>query len=130
MVARSVLVYEREPWWEPELKRQFLGSDVTVRACRSLKRLTALAHSNPGSVIVLDLGAGADECLRFLSRSSADALPASILVIGSAKTAELEWTARELGAVQFEWDHVGGAQLAKFCRSQLESKSEQRSLQQ
>jgi DNA-binding NtrC family response regulator len=113
----TIVVFEKRPRWAPELERQFLDQGVRVRACRmTADILPRLARSR--SVAVLDLEAGAADCLQFLGRVVGRTPFVPAIVIGSARTAELEWPTRELGAVDFVFDSVSGEELAALCRRQ------------
>ena len=113
-----IVVFEKEPRWAPELKRQFLGDDVRVRACRSVSDIVSKSESAERKVIVLVLEAEPANCLQFLGQSMGDPAHPPVIVIGSARELELEWPIRELGAVAFLSDSVSGEDLAKLCRRQ------------
>ena len=113
-----IVVFEKEPRWAPELKRQFLGDDVTVRACRSVSDIESKWESAEETVIVLDLEAEPANCLQFLGQSMGDSAHPPVIVIGSSRVLELEWSVRELGAVEFLPDSVLGEDLATLCRRQ------------
>ena len=113
-----IVVFEKEPCWAPELKRQFLGDDVVVRGCRSVSDIASKSESGEETVIVLDLQAGPANCLQFLGQSMSDPAQPPVIVIGSSRVLELEWPVRELGAMEFVPDSVLGEDLAKLCRRQ------------
>ena len=113
-----IVVFEKEPRWAPELKRQFLGDDVVVRACRSVRDIESKSRTVEETVIVLDLEAEPANCLQFLGQSLGDPAQPPVIVIGSSRVLELEWPVRELGAVEFFADSVLGEDLAKLCRRQ------------
>ena len=120
MAVRScIVVFEKEPRWAPELKRQFLGDDVVVRACRSVSDIESKSRNAEETVIVLDLDSEPANCLQFLGQSMGDPARPPVIVIGSTRVLELEWPVRELGAVEFLSDSVLGEDLAKLCRRQL-----------
>lgn len=114
-VAPGILVYEKRPRWEPELKRQLAGSRVRVRGVRAEGAVVLLLRSMPGSVLVLDLDAGAADGLRLLAVVAELGVPAVSLVIASPATAGLEWPARELGALDFHPAAITGESLARQC---------------
>jgi DNA-binding response OmpR family regulator len=120
MSAPQLLIYEKTPRWGPELKRQFVGSGVVSRAVRSIAEIGRLLAAGQDCLLVMDLRAGAGECLRFVARTQRTASPVRTLLIGSAQTRELEWVARELGADHFVEEQVGGSGLARLCRLYLE----------
>ncbi|MGE5192089.1 MAG: hypothetical protein ACM3U2_06260 [Deltaproteobacteria bacterium] len=115
-LAPAVLVLERSPRWESELKRRISGPQLLVRPCRSAADVLRLCRQMPSSVVVIDLAAGPADGLRLLE--ALDRLCAGIvtLVIATRALAELEWPARELGAADFVADTIGGAALARLCR--------------
>ena len=117
-VKPCIVVFEKEPRWAPELKRQFLGDDVVVRGCRSVGDIASKSESAEETVIVLDLEAEPAKCLQFLGQSMGDPAQPPVIVIGSSRILELEWPVRELGAVEFVTDSVLGEDLAKLCRRQ------------
>ena len=126
MAEPTVFVFETKPRWTPELQRQFNDEDIRVRNCPSTSELVTLLESctvsgdtTPAFVVVLDFAAGAAECLQFLGRLISRAGPWPIIVIGSSRTAELEWSVRELGALEFVVDYISGEDLARLCRRQL-----------
>ncbi len=95
------------------------GPRLLVRPCRSPADVAQLCRKIPGSVVVLDLAAGAADCLRLLAEL-AGLRPATFpIVIGSRETEDLEWPARELGAAGFVTDLIGGQTLADICRRAL-----------
>ena len=120
MVGPHLLIYEKSPRWGPELKRSFLGSPVAPRVVRSLAEIGRLVSANPGSLLVMDMRAGAGECLRFVAQSRQSGLPIRTMLVGSTQTRELEWVARELGADHFVDEEIGGGGLTRLCRLYLE----------
>jgi DNA-binding NtrC family response regulator len=117
-VKLCIVVFEKEPRWAPELKRQFLGNDVVVRDCRSVSDIESKLENSEETVIVLDLEAEPANCLQFLGQSMGDPAGPPVIVIGSSRVLELEWPVRELGALAFLADSVLGEDLAKLCRRQ------------
>lgn len=119
MFAPQLLIYEKAPRWGPELKRQFLGSGVTSRVAHSLAEISRRIAAGPECLLVMDLRAGAGDCLRFVAQTQQSALPVRTLLICSPQTRELEWVARELGADHFVEEDLGGYGLAHLCRRYL-----------
>jgi DNA-binding NtrC family response regulator len=115
-LARALLVYEKAPRWEAELKRRLSGRDLLVRPCRSARDVVILCREMPGSVVVTDFAAGAAEGLRLLEALLWRRLHAFVAVVASQELAELEWPARELGCTLFVRDTIGGEALAQSCR--------------
>ncbi len=120
MFAPHLLIYEKTPRWGPELKRHFLGSGVISRAARSISEIGRLLTAGRECLLVMDLQAGAGDCLRFVAQAQQTRLCVRTLLIGSAQTRELEWVARELGADHFVEEKIGGSGLAHLCQLYLE----------
>jgi ActR/RegA family two-component response regulator len=118
--AHAIFVFEKSPRWEAELKRRLGSRHVLVRPCRSAKDLLDLCRQAPGSVAVVDFAAGIADGLRLVEALAALRLGTSPVVIGSRDTEELEWPARDLGAVAFVTDRIGGDALADICRRMLD----------
>jgi DNA-binding response OmpR family regulator len=121
MLTPTVLVFERRPRWVPELQRQFLGQDVRVRGCSSLKDVEQLLAQSPGSLAILELDAEPAPCLMALARLMARSPSPTILVVASPAYRELEWRVRELGAAAFLVEPVPGDEMAESCRRQFRS---------
>ncbi len=115
MTTATVIVFEKRPRWTPELQRQFVGEDVRVRGCRSLSDV-AQAGNTGGTVAVLDLDAAPADCLQFLGRSIQQRDCTPMIVIGSYRTADLEWNVRELGALAYLHGDCSGEEPARLCR--------------
>jgi DNA-binding NtrC family response regulator len=118
-VAGTVLVFEKRPRIVPELQRQFLNRGVRVRACSSLADLWIAAQETPLSVLVLDLDAATAEVLQFLGRAVSFRAGWHLVVVASTDTAELEWSVRELGVLQFVREFNAGTNLGRLCGALL-----------
>ena len=118
-LAPAVLVFEKTPRWESELKRRMSSTQLLVRPCRSAADVLHLCRQMPGSVVVVDFAAGAAEGLRLLEAIDSRRLRSLAVVVASTALQELEWPAREMGAVGFVADTIGGAALAALCRRLL-----------
>ncbi|HEY3965915.1 MAG TPA: hypothetical protein VGM05_15255 [Planctomycetaceae bacterium] len=114
--APAIVLFEKAPRWESELKRRFDAQEVLVRPCRSAGDVLTLCWQAPGSVVVADFAAGTAEVLRMLESLICLRGTAYPVVIGSVETASLEWPARDLGAVDFVTDRINGDVLADICR--------------
>ncbi len=114
-MAATILVLEREPYWTPELQRQFLTTDVKVRGCRKWSELSAAIQSDPSGLSVIDLADFAADCLTGLAAIHSSRL----IVISSPQYAELEFALRDAGAAAFFPDLPTGEQLARCCRRWL-----------
>lgn len=118
-LAPAVIVFERRPCWESELKRRLPVAETLVRPCRSAADTQHLACAMPGSVVVVDLAVGAEAGLPLLERLLVDRTPVAIIVIAAESHRDLEWPARELGASAFLAADVSGDELAGLCRRLL-----------
>lgn len=117
--AGSVFVFEKRPRWEPELKRQLPEYRLQVRPCRTGAQLLSLVREQPRSLLVLNLEKSPAECLRLLATLLEWRLPSRAIAIAGPDMDELEWPARELGALDFLPSTVTGSALARLCRRQL-----------
>ena len=115
-LAPGVLIFEKRPRWEAELKRRLMPEGIRVRACRTVAAISLALAEMPDSVIVLELEAGPAICLQLLGKMMEAHWQAQPVVIGAPTTAELEWPARELGAVDFVFNTVRADELARLCR--------------
>jgi hypothetical protein len=100
------------------LERQFANEGVRVVACRSLRDVADRSVDLARGVIVLDLATDTAECLRFLGGRLGDAKALPVFVVGSNRTAALEWAVRELGANAFFPGTIPGHEMADLCRRQ------------
>lgn len=110
-----MVVFERQPFFAPELQRQFLGEDVAVRACRMAPDVDA----GEADVAVVHLDAAPRDVLQWLARRRVIGRDVPTIVVASEAMAEMEWPVRELGATSFVDEFVGGAHLARLCRKSL-----------
>ena len=117
--ATTIVVCEKRPRWTPELQRQFLEDDVHVRGCRSIDDVESICRDLDAQPLILDFEIGAAECLQFLGRYVGTPLLECVIVIGSRPTADLEWSVRELGALEFVPEFISGSDLARICRRQF-----------
>ena len=115
----GVLIFEKQPYWGPELKRQFADQRAFVRECRSVDDLlpAVLAFSTAVAVLVLD--AAPAECLGWVRSQVANAFSCPFIVIASTEWKGLEWSLREAGADEFLHDEIVGRHLARICRHLL-----------
>jgi hypothetical protein len=114
----SVVVFEKQPYWGPELQRRFADTSIVVRECRSLRDLLPATRDVASSVILLDMDAAPAECLTWLSQTGFHASP-PVLIVASTNLADLEWPLRESRAVAFLHDEISGTHLAQLCLRQL-----------
>lgn len=117
-VDAGVVVFEKQPFWGPELKRQFSKQQFLVRECRSLSDLQSNADTMSRSVLLLSLDAAATDCLTWIGRQLQNNVP-PFVVIASPELMALEWPIREAGAAAFVHDEIAGDRLARLCRRLL-----------
>lgn len=113
--APAVVVYEREPRFEPDLKRLLASRELLVRPCRSTNDVIALCGRMPGSVLVIDLEVSAAEVLRLLERLTLGRLGARPVVVAGPGFGSLEWAFREAGAVDVVPTTIPSGELARQC---------------
>lgn len=114
----TIIVFEREPRWYPELQRQFVGEEVRIRWCNELRDVGGHLVDVGSAVVVFDFDESPGECLQVISRISAGIRPVPCICVGSRQTADLEWAVREVGGLAFYPDGVTGERLAALCRRQ------------
>lgn len=119
----SIIVFERDPRWVPELQRQFLDDPVRVIRSRSLKHLSELVAERLASVAVISLDADPAGTLHLLNRMANAAESLRTLVVGNPSFATLEWFIRELGAIEFLTEPVPAHHMADLCRRVLLNES-------
>jgi DNA-binding NtrC family response regulator len=112
----SVIAFEKQPRWAPELQRQFLNETARVIACRSVKDVEERLAGVLRGVVLLDASATATDCLEFLKREMSDPAALPVVIVGNAKLVRLEWTFRELGAAAFFPKKSPGHEMASLCR--------------
>ncbi len=115
----SIIVCEREPYWTPELQRQFQHTGVAVRGCRHWTEFTELFRGLTRAVQIVDLEHAAADCLTGLVRRQNEPRFWPLIVIASPRFAALEWVLREAGVNAFFSEHPSGEQLALCCRRWL-----------
>jgi DNA-binding NtrC family response regulator len=119
VLAPAVIVFEKAPRWEAELKRRLADRQLLVRPCRTLVDVLSLAGQAPGSIVVIDFAAGLVEGLRILAGLLRERLAVWPVVIGTPEANDLEWSARDLGAADYLGDPLTGERLAEICRRAL-----------
>jgi len=115
-----VAVFERRPYWGPELQRQFDRNRVTICECRAVGDLLPSITGFGAALLVIDLDSALTDCLTWLGANrmnNSNRCP--IIACGSAETVELEWLLREAGVTAFLPDVVPGDEFARLCRWQL-----------
>ena len=119
MFAPGVVIYEKTSRWEALLKRYFGGREIQVRPCRLPAQVLSTLAAMPGSVTVIDLAAGAGAGLRLIAQVRQLVPAGQVIVVAPESLADLEWPAREFGALAFLPDSVSEAELAGLCARQL-----------
>lgn len=116
----AIVVFEKQPYWGPELQRQFQHSDVLVRECRSIRDLLAGAGALDKTLFVIDLEADLEQTLEWFGTGLAIChVSIPIIALGSKAHGELEWVLREAGVSAFLPEFVTGEHLARLCRRML-----------
>lgn len=123
MFAPGVVIYEKSSRWEALLKRYFASHDLQVRPCRLPAQVLTTLDEMPGSVTVIDLAAGSAAGLRLITQVRQLVPSGSVIVIAPETLADLEWPAREFGALAFLPDSVSEAELGALCARQLPDQS-------
>ena len=118
-LAPAILVYEKRPRWEAELKRSLVGKRTLVRPCRSVADLLALCRAMPGSVAVIDIEVGGGTVLHALDQAQRERLALFPIVIAPDYADDLEWPLRELGIVALLPDRAPCGELSRACRRWL-----------
>jgi len=116
----GIVVFEKQPFWGPELKRQFSKQRFLVRECRAISDLQSNADSLFHSILLLSLDAAPADCLAWMSRQVQGNSP-TFIVVASPELMDLEWPIREAGAAAFVHDEIAGDRLARICRRLLSS---------
>lgn len=114
-----IVVFEKRPFWGPELQRQLVTRRVLVRECRAVNDLTLATNDFASALIVLDLDSAPVDCLSWLSQQSRALRPRPVIACASTDLSELEWTVREAGVIAFVRDDAAGRELARLCLRQL-----------
>lgn len=110
-----VLVLENEPFWLPELQRQFQAEPVTIEAI-AVDEVAMKDDSVVVAVAEILLQQGAREF--FAAQPGAVGTP--LVAIAGRSVQRWEWLLRELGAVSVIDQFTRGEQLAMLCRRLLD----------
>lgn len=114
-----IAIFERLPYWGPELQRQFLDRPVEIRECRSVSDLRHVTNGYSRVLLVIDFAAAPSDCLTWLGTYQQESQPWPLIVCGSPESAELEWRLRDAGVTAFLPDMISGDQFARLCRRLL-----------
>ena len=118
--TKQVVVLERQPYWQPELERQFLHQELVVKSCRSVDDLDDLTRTETPTVAVVDLDVDPPGTLRWLARRLTAGPDVSTIVVVTEERHSLHWHIRELGAVAVVSEYLEGNRLARLCRKSLD----------
>lgn len=114
-----IVVCERRPRLTSLLQRQFADECVHVRCCPRVVDIEPLLKQRGIGVVIVDFEVGPAECLQFLHRHLRASHACPVIVVGSERTADLEWFIRELGTLTFLPQPVPAGELAELCRRQF-----------
>lgn len=106
------MVFEREPWWAPELRRRFQGDDIRVRHCIDLSSVTTAAACARDCLVVVGLRGLERECTELLRHHSR----LRTLVVAGPDHDDLELPFREAGVLSFTAEPLSGEDLAARIR--------------
>lgn len=115
-LAPAILILEKRPRREADLKRAFAGEPWLIRPCRSSADLLELCRLMPGSIVLIDLDAGVPAALRCLEQIGRLRLSHQEILVSTPHLNDLEWTLRDLGAMAVLPETVGRTELATACR--------------
>jgi DNA-binding NtrC family response regulator len=96
----AVLVLEESPFWSAELSRQFIDQPVSIRMRTRVQDVVPLLATKTVSLLVVGLEIDLPSVLRLLAELRQQAQLVRTIVLLPAENLELEWTIRELGAVE------------------------------
>lgn len=96
----SVLVLEETPFWSAELSRQFVDQPVSIRMRTRVQDVVPLVATKTTSLLVVGLEIDLPAVLRLLAVLRQQSYSVRTIVLLPAENLELEWTIRELGAVE------------------------------
>jgi len=122
-LAPGVVLFEKRPRWESELKRGLAEDRVLIRPCRSPTDLTALCRAMGGSVAVIDFEMSPAIVLEWLQDTHSRGLAVSPVIILPRDAGALEWPLRELGVLGVLITPVRTSELIQLCRSLLDARS-------
>jgi len=109
-----VAIFERQPYWGPEMKRQFADHPILVRECRILGDLAPAVHDFSKAAFVIVMDDAPAECLAWLADQFIADNPIPRIVVGSSDFLPLEWSVREAGGM-FMDDQNPRSNVARMC---------------
>ena len=116
--SSCVAVFERQPFWGPELQRHFIDRQIAVRECRSLNDLVPAIREFSKAVMLIVLDSAPAECLKWLEDFAATDYHVPRIVVASAEFNQFEWLIRESGGI-FVDDELPRGRVAKLCERHL-----------
>ena len=119
MFSPGVVIYEKTSRWEAVLKRYFANHDIQIRPCRLPAQVLTTLAEMPGSVTLIDLAAGSAAGLRLIIQVRQQVPAGAVIVVAPESLADLEWPAREFGALAFLSESVTDGELGRLCARQL-----------
>jgi hypothetical protein len=109
-LSHDIIVFENQPYWAPELRRQFFNdASVKVRHCQAVG---SVPNARPGDILVAALDDRERECTELLRQVSGY----FGIFVGSELSADLERPFREAGAASFITQTLSGEELARRIR--------------
>jgi len=115
----AIAVFEREPYWAPELTRQFADGRILVRSCTRLSDVDRVLAEWPRSLCVMEFETAPAAILGWLATRANGATARPVLIFAEQGAARLEWTLREAGATSFRSELISSRELAAHCRRLL-----------
>jgi hypothetical protein len=114
-----VAVFEKRPFWGPELQRRLATRRVLVRECRTTGDLIPATSGYGAAVILLDVTSAPTDCLTWLGWQFREPQRRPVIAAAASELVELEWTLREVGAIAFVDESTPGCDIARLCLRQL-----------
>ncbi len=114
----TIVVFETQPRWAPELQHQFVDEDVHVVGRSTTTDFVVEVESAERPVGLLEVASDPAGCLARIGTLNSRALPPVVAVL-TRDLADLEWPLRELGVTSVVDEFVPGHELAAVCRRLL-----------
>jgi hypothetical protein len=114
-----ILVVEREPYWLPELQRQFQRSGVEVAPAQTWDEAAGPAgRDGVEGLTVCEFGEVAEGLLNTIAAGS-DLQSGRLVVVLDEASRGWEWALREAGVADVVDEFSGGGAVAALCRRLL-----------
>ena len=114
----TILVYENAPFWTPELQRQFLNQNVTIRSRHRSRDVKPFLRDNSTELVIVCFENQKADAVGLLGELGRERL-VSCLMILPREDLSLEWVLRELGAEAVFPEPLQGEHLANHIRRRL-----------